>query len=286
MANMRALRSRIKSIQSTGQLTKSMKTVSVSKLRRTQGAMQALIPFSEACRDMLAQVAAGGAADNAFLTPREDSGRTCYVLFVGNRGLCGAYNTQLLHHMKKLYEDGGGTGFLVVCGRWGRETIAGTGIPVRKTFDMLSDTPDSSAAAEVTEYLKKLYLDGEADRIVLVYEGFKNILVQLPRSQVLLPVSRPESSGVTADYIFEPDRGSLIDSLTELYISNSVFAVMLEARTGEHASRMTAMTAASDNTDELVQKLSLELNRARQTAITTELSEVAGGAAAMDNYRK
>lgn len=286
MANMRAIRSRIKSIQSTGQLTKSMKTVSVSKLRRTQNAMLALRPFSDACRDMLSAVSSGCVPDNEFLRPREDTGRVCYVLFVGNRGLCGVYNSQLLHYAQELAESNGDGSFFVVCGRWGRETIASSGVPVRMTFDTLSDTPSSKDAAIVTEYLKKLYLDGEADRIELVYEGYKNILVQEPKETVLLPVSSPDSSAGLNDYIFEPNRNSLIDSLTELYITNTVFSVMLEARTGEHASRMTAMSAASDNTDELVAKLSLELNRARQAAITTELLEVAGGAAAMDDFRR
>ena len=283
---MRAIRSRIKSIQSTGQLTKSMKTVSVSKLRRTQNAMQALRPFSDACRDMLCAVSAECASDNDFLRPRENTGRVCYVLFVGNRGLCGVYNTQLLHYAHKLAEDNGEKSFFVVCGRWGREAIASTGVPVRETFDALSDTPDSKDAEVLTEYLKKLYLDGEADRIELVYEGYKNILIQEPKTTVLLPVSSPEDNGAYTDYIFEPDRASLVNSLTELYIANTVFSAMLEARTGEHASRMTAMSAASDNTDELVEKLSLELNRARQAAITTELTEVAGGAAAMDDFRR
>lgn len=250
MANMRAIRTRIKSVESTRQITKSMKMVAASKLRRTQDSMAALRPFAETSRRMLAHVAAtASGAECPLLVPHEGE-RICYVLFVGNRGLCGMYNSALVKYLEELAK--GKDCFLVVSGRWGREVIAASGIPVKKTFDAASDTPDSAEARELAGYLRELYLGGEAD----------------------------ETAG---DYIFEPDAEELLDRLAQLYLDSTMLSVLLEAKTGEHTARMTAMTSATDNTDELLDELRLRLNHARQSAITTEISEIAGGAAALNN---
>ena len=246
MANMRAIRTRIKSVESTRQITKSMKMVAASKLRRTQDSMAALRPFAETSRRMLAHVAASASgAECPLLVPHEGE-RICYVLFVGNRGLCGMYNSALVKYLEELAK--GKDCFLVVSGRWGREVIAASGIPVKKTFDAASDTPDSAEARELAGYLRELYLGGEADKVVLVYEHYKSALAQVP---------------------------------VNMYLDSTMLSVLLEAKTGEHTARMTAMTSATDNTDELLDELRLRLNHARQSAITTEISEIAGGAAAL-----
>lgn len=282
MANMRALRTRIKSAQSTGKITKSMKMVSAAKLRKTQSAMQSLRPYAEKSGEILSRLVAGTDCGSPFLTAREVK-KTCYVLFVGNRGLCGVYNTAMVKYFRQLKEEEGGESTAVIVGRWGRDMFR-TGLgSIEKTFEEVSDTPDSAQAIEIAEYLKQLYLSGKADRIVLVYSAYKSALSQVPTSRVLLPVEPAQSSGGLADYIFEPDRESLINSILELYINNTVFSALLEAKTGEHASRMSAMTAATDNTEELIADLSLKLNHARQAAITTEITEIVGGAAALNS---
>ena len=281
MANMRAIRTRIKSVESTRQITKSMKMVAASKLRRTQDSMAALRPFAETSRRMLAHVAAtASGAECPLLVPHEGE-RICYVLFVGNRGLCGMYNSALVKYLEELAK--GKDCFLVVSGRWDREVIAASGIPVKKTFDAASDTPDSAEARELAGYLRELYLGGEADEVVLVYEHYKSALAQVPVNMQLLPVVAGEAEGSAGDYIFEPDAAELLDRLAQLYLDSTMLSVLLEAKTGEHTARMTAMTSATDNTDELLDELRLRLNHARQSAITTEISEIAGGAAALKN---
>lgn len=281
MANMRAIRTRIKSVESTRQITKSMKMVAASKLRRTQDSMAALRPFAETSRRMLAHVAAtASGAECPLLVPHEGE-RICYVLFVGNRGLCGMYNSALVKYLEELAK--GKDCFLVVSGHWGREVIAASGIPVKKTFDAASDTPDSAEARELAGYLRELYLGGEADKVVLVYEHYKSALAQVPVNMQLLPVVAGEAEGSAGDYIFEPDAEELLDRLAQLYLDSTMLSVLLEAKTGEHTARMTAMTSATDNTDELLDELRLRLNHARQSAITTEISEIAGGAAALNN---
>ena len=280
MANLRAIRSRIKSVQNTQQITKSMKMVAAAKLRRTQTAFSALRSFADKSGEILSQVGAG-ASENPYLNAHAQRDRVCYVLIVGNRGLCGTYNTALLRYLEDRQKKDGREAFLVVAGRWGKDMIPTVGIPIRRSFE-ISDTPSSAEARELTDYLRQLYRGGEADEIVLVFEQFKSVLSQTPGCKTLLPLTPPEGGVIdSSNMIFEPDRDSLLDALVEMYLDNSVHAALLEARTGEHAARMTAMTAASDNTEELIGELTLELNHARQAAITTEISEIVGGAAAL-----
>ena len=284
MANLRAIRSRIKSVQNTQQITKSMKMVAAAKLRRTQTAFSALRSFADKSGEILSQVGAG-ASENPYLNAHAQRDRVCYVLIVGNRGLCGTYNTALLRYLEDRQKKDGREAFLVVAGRWGKDMIPTAGIPIRRSFE-ISDTPSSAEARELTDYLRQLYRGGEADEIVLVFEQFKSVLSQTPGCKTLLPLTPPEGGVIdSSNMIFEPDRDSLLDALVEMYLDNSVHAALLEARTGEHSARMTAMTSASDNTEELIGELTLQLNHARQAAITTEISEIAGGAEAMRKNR-
>ena len=282
MANLRAIRSRIKSVQNTQQITKSMKMVAAAKLRRTQTAFSALRSFADKSGEILSQVGAG-ASENPYLDAHAQRDRVCYVLIVGNRGLCGTYNTALLRYLEDRQKKDGREAFLVVAGRWGKDMIPTVGIPIRRSFE-ISDTPSSAEARELTDYLRQLYRGGEADEIVLVFEQFKSVLSQTPGCKTLLPLTPPEGGVIdSSNMIFEPDRDSLLDALVEMYLDNSVHAALLEARTGEHSARMTAMTSASDNTEELIGELTLELNHARQAAITTEISEIVGGASALSS---
>ena len=282
MANLRAIRSRIKSVQNTQQITKSMKMVAAAKLRRTQTAFSALRSFADKSGEILSQVGVG-ASENPYLNAHAQRDRVCYVLIVGNRGLCGTYNTALLRYLEDRQKKDGREAFLVVAGRWGKDMIPTVGIPIRRSFE-ISDTPSSAEARELTDYLRQLYRGGEADEIVLVFEQFKSVLSQTPGCKTLLPLTPPEGGVIdSSNMIFEPDRDALLDALVEMYLDNSVHAALLEARTGEHSARMTAMTSASDNTEELIGELTLELNHARQAAITTEISEIVGGASALSS---
>lgn len=284
MANVRAIRTHIKSVESTRKITKSMKMVSAAKLKRTQQAMNALRPYAAAAQEMLARVCAEPAAkDNAFLKKREAK-RVLYVLFVGNRGLCGVYNTALLKYLGALAEREERDFSVLVCGRWGRDLLAASALPITETLDTLSDTPTREEAEELAEKLKALYLSGEADEIVLVYERYFSALRQEPETLRLLPLEpTPAKDG---KLILEPDGKTLADGLVRLNILCTVWSVLLEARTGEHSARMTAMTAATDNTEQLLETLNLELNHARQSAITKEITEIVGGANALKDSKE
>ena len=287
MANMRAIRSRIKSVQNTQQITKTMKMVAAANLRRTQTGMSAMRTFAEQTQQLMDALLAGGAQyPNPLLERREDVKNVCYVLFVGNRGLCGMYNHANVRFLQQLCRKESRPCSVVVYGRWGRDVIAQSGLNVIETFQEVSDTPTMNDALQLADYLKSMYLTGKADEIHLVYQHFKSVLSQNPTDLQLLPAA-PEAKGESPhEYIFEPDEATILENVLQLYVNNTVYSVLLEAKTGEHAARMTAMSTATDSTRELIAALQLHLNRARQAAITTEISEIVGGANALKKNKK
>lgn len=289
MAAMREIRGRIKNADNMWKITKAMKMVSVSKLRKVQTAMEGMRPFTQKSQEIIsALLDSEGGYSSPLIDGRAPIKSVCYVLLVGNRGLCGAFNNNLLHYMQSLVGSEALPYSVIVCGRWGRDIIKNSGLHVDCTFEDIDDTPGSGQGVKLAEYIKSMYLRGDADRVVIVYPKFINALIQIPRSFQLLP-KQPELRGGERfnrdEYIFEPERGIILENAIQLYINSSVYSALLEAKAGEHASRMRAMSAASDNTKELITELRQELNQARQAAITTEISEIVGGASSLRKAR-
>lgn len=284
MPNIYAIKARIKSVESTRQVTKSMKMVSTAKLRRTQYTMNRVRPFAEHCRRILECLCTGELdTKQELMQPHPEIKRVCYVLIVGNRGLCGSYNSDILRYMKGLASREEKDFFTVVCGRWGEDIIAQEGLKVERRFPDLSDTPERGESGRIVDYLKELYRSGRADKIVLVYQKHRGMGQEAVNEQ-LLPVE-PVKGVKGKDYLFEPDRESLLARVSDLYVDNVVYEALLEARTGEHFARMTAMTTATDNTDEMIRELTQEMNTQRQAQITTQISEVIGGANALSQNK-
>ena len=287
MANMRAIRTRIKSVQNTQQITKTMKMVAAANLRRTQTGMSGMRAFAEKTQALLdTLLAAGETFDTPLLTPHGAVNKVCYVLFVGNRGLCGTYNHALLRFLQKQLEQETREASVLVFGRWGRDLMKQMELPIVKTYQEVSDTPTMEQALVLAEELKRMYLSGEADEVHLVYQHFRSMLAQEPYDLQLLPAVPHAQEEAAQEYLFEPDRASIMENVVQLYVNNTVYSTMLEAKVGEHASRMTAMSAATDSTAELIGTLQLHLNRARQAAITPEISEIVGGANALKLSKK
>ena len=285
MANVRAIRTHIKSVESTRKITRSMKMVAAAKLKRTQQAMNALRPYAAAAEEMLSRLGSDASVRRNPFWERREIKKVCYVLFLGNRGLCGVYNTALLKYMEGLAEKETRDFCVLVCGRWGRDLLAASEIPILETIDTIPDAPGSEEAEALTEKLRALYLSGEADEIVLVYEKYCTALRQEPEKKRLIPVELPRTE-TDRRYILEPDAEVLTEQLVGMYLLGTVYAVLMEAKTGEHMARMTAMTAATDNTEQLLDKLRLELNHARQSAITKEITEIVGGANALKEGKR
>lgn len=281
MASIYAIKARIKGVESTGKITKTMKLVSTAKLHQTQLQLSRLEGFAEKCRQSLGLVLSDIEGDECpLLKPREIK-KVCYVLFVGNRGLCGAYNWDVLRYLRSLLEQEKNEFFTVICGRWSGEHREDKSLNVVRCFDNIEDVPSQARIQELSGYIQQLYLDEKADKIVLVYQC-RESMGQRPETFQLLPLDKEEAES-GRDCIFEPDKLSLVNTLSRMYVDNSLAKVLLEAKVSEHFARMTAMTNAIDNADELLHELNLTLNRTRQAKITTEISEVVGGANALRN---
>lgn len=281
MANIYALRSRIKSVESTRKVTKTMKLVSTSKMHQVQSQLARLDHFAHQCREALSMVASAlDGEDMPLMKPRPVK-TVCYVLFVGNRGLCGSYNADVLRFLEELLKKERAEYFTLICGRWGGDRIDAERLHLRGCFDQIGDVPRQEQAKQINDCLEDLFLSGKADKVVLVHQS-RNGMGQLPQAFQLLPLVQQEhESG--GDCLFEPDKESLVETLCRMYVENDLNRVLLEAKVSEHFARMTAMTNATDNADELLRQLELRLNRTRQAKITTEISEVVGGANALRN---
>ena len=281
MASIYAIKARIKGVESTGKITKTMKLVSTAKLHQTQLQLSRMEDFADKCRQSLGLVLSDIEGDECPLLKAREINKVCYVLFVGNRGLCGAYNWDVLRFLRSLLEKETGEFCTVICGRWSGEHREDKSLNVLRCFDDIEDVPSQDKVRELSEFIQQLYVDGEADKIVLVYQR-RESMGQKPESYQLLPLEKEEAQA-GGDCIFEPDKLSLVNTLSRMYVDNSLAKVLLEAKVSEHFARMTAMTNAIDNADELLHELSLTLNRTRQAKITTEISEVVGGANALRN---
>ena len=186
MPNIYAIKARIKSVESTRQVTKSMKMVSTAKLRRTQYTMNRVRPFAEHCRRILECLCTGELdTKQELMQPHPEIKRVCYVLIVGNRGLCGSYNSDILRYMKGLANREEKDFFTVVCGRWGEDLIAQEGLKVERRFPDLSDTPERGESGRIADYLKELYRSGRADKIVLVYQKHRGMGQEAVNEQLL-----------------------------------------------------------------------------------------------------
>lgn len=277
MAGIREIRSRIKSVESTGKVLKSMRMVSASKLRKTQTVMNSFKRYYSEFDKVLASVLSSQPTfDNSFVSSSPGN-KPLYILLTGNRGLCGIYNSNLLQYFGHLVDKEKRDYSIILCGKWICDVFPEDAVNVAKRVPAVPDIPDYAFAASFAEKFKELYLNGEYDEVILVYQRYKSALSQVPASRKLLPISFESTYKSEDDIIFEPDKDSLINRLIDAYITNTAFSLLLEAKSGEHVSRMSAMTSASDNTDELLADLNLKLNHARQAAITTEISEIVGG---------
>lgn len=293
MANMRDIRRRIKSVASTQKITKAMKMVSAAKLRKTQTTLVAVRPYSDKIQEVMDHLLAGGEDyDTPFLKPRDEVKNILYIVIAGDRGLCGGYNINLLRFAEERLNavpEGKNGEMLLIGNKTNEHFRTRPQYNIMDVFTNIGDAPNVSQGKALSDYVIKKYLDGEVDEVHVVYSRFVSVLTQVPDCQQVLPIQRAETAeaetaGVQAetDYIFEPGGKEILDVILPKYVDSSIYRLLLEAKAGEHGARMTAMDSATDNASELIDKLTLSLNRARQAQITTEITEIVGGAAALE----
>jgi F-type H+-transporting ATPase subunit gamma len=290
---LKEVRERIKSVNSTQQITKAMKMVSAAKLRRAQQAIQQMRPYANRLNKILKNVIAnvGSDIESPFAVPR-DLESVVIVVITSNRGLCGAFNTNIIKQATSKIDNeyasylNEGKLKIVCIGKKGYEALRrkyGIHHINNNYVDLFSDLSFENIS-KVSSYLMEIYANGEADRIDICYSQFRNAAVHIPQAIQYLPVKiDDEKAGqsATADYIFEPDKVSLLEELIPNILHISFMKSILDTHAGEHGARMTAMDNATTNAEELMKDLKINYNKARQEAITKELSEIVGGAAAL-----
>ncbi len=283
---------RIRSVNNTRQITKAMEMVDAAKLRRAQEKAEASRPYTGKLQEVLARLVAMSVdAKHPLLEKHDPIKRVTYVVVTADRGLCGGFNTNIIRQANQaISEDERPVeAGVVAVGRKGRDFYRKRGYNLQGDFINLGDKLDYSQAREIGQFIAQLYEEGAADEVYLVYAHFINAMRQVPTVQKVLPVETPEEiraeaeefAKYTPDYIYEPNVDEILVSLLPRYLMSQVYHAMLESKASEHGARMTAMGSATENASELIDKLTLEMNKARQASITNEILEISGGAEAL-----
>lgn len=288
MANLKEIRNRIASVGSTMQITSAMKMVSAAKLKKAQDAITAMRPYSSKLTELLQQLSATleGDAGSVYATQREVE-KVLLVPITSNRGLCGGFNANIikasLRAVKETYADQQVDFFTI--GKKGDDIISKSNTVI-ENHNEIFDALTFDNVAVLAEKLISLYAEGTYDKIVLVYNHFKNAATQIVMHEQFLPIVQEnkevEADAVPLDYIFEPSKKEIVETLIPKSLKTQLFKALRDSFASEHGARMTAMHKATDNATELRNQLKLTYNKARQAAITGEILEIVGGAEALN----
>lgn len=285
MANLKEIRNRISSVSSTMQITSAMKMVSAAKLKKAQDAITAMRPYSEKLTQLLQDLSASLEGDVAGKFSEERAVNNVLVVAItSNRGLCGAFNANVLKEAVQLVQNkyaGKKVDFLTI-GKKGNDILSKSNTVVQNDSSVFDNLTYENVAV-IAEYLMQLFVDGKYDRIEVVYNQFKNAATQVVMTEQFLPiVSQQSESSTTTDYIFEPSKEEIILELIPRMLKTQLYKSVRDSFAAEHGARMTAMHKATDNATDLRNQLKLTYNKARQAAITNEILEIVGGAEALN----
>jgi F-type H+-transporting ATPase subunit gamma len=293
-AKLRIIRRRIRSVQSTMKITRAMELIAASRILRAQQRVEAARPYAEQLTKAMEDVARQtGALVHPLLEERPNPQKVAVLLVTSDRGLCGAYNSNVLRRAERLIGRLRGEGVepvLYVVGRKGVSYFRFRRVPVEQSWTGFSELPGYSQAEEIGERLIGAFAEGQVDAVHAAYTDFRSAFTLRPVDNRFLPIAPEEVSGEagepSAEYIFEPEPAEILDGLLPRYVTAKIFHAMMESAASEHAARRRAMKAATDNAEDLIRRLTRVANQARQAEITTELMEVVGGAEALRQVRE
>lgn len=294
MATAREVRLRIKSVNNISQVTRALQTISASRVRKAQQAVMATRPYAAQAWSVLQHLSR--VSDREFLHPllahHAEVEKVLVILITGDRGLAGAYNSNVLRFTLQHFDQFEISLSYVVIGRKGRDVIARLGKHIKAEFSDMPAEPSFADVSAIGALAVEEYLEGRADQVLLVYTDYINLLRQQPTVKLLLPLeidtgeervqdfeeAQPE---VVPDYIYEPGQTEIIEQIVPRFTALQLYQAMLESLASEHAARMVAMQYATENAKELASALTLEYNKARQLAITSDILDIVGGAEAL-----
>ncbi|HEY0612198.1 MAG TPA: ATP synthase F1 subunit gamma [Chitinophaga sp.] len=289
---LKEVRNRIKSVQSSQQITKAMKMVSAAKLRRAQDAILLMRPYALKLQEMLQNIVSNTEGDiEMALAAERQVEKVLIVVITSDRGLCGAYNSNLIKLAKQLIREkyseqyAKGQVDVMPIGKKGYEHFLKNGYKINDQYWHLFAELNFDHVKQAAAVALNGFINGTYDAVEIVYSQFRNAATQVFTAEQFLPIAKVESKEgqqkIKADYIFEPEKEALIAEMMPKILNTQFFKAILDAHASEHGARMTAMDKASENANELLRSLKLSYNRARQAAITTELTEIVSGAAAL-----
>ncbi len=294
MATVQDIKRRLRSVRNTRKITKAMELVAAAKLRRAEARIEALRPYAERMRELMIGTArATPARGFPLLEGREGEGAVAIVPLTGDRGLAGAFNAQIVRRALQLEREVRGAGSDVrwaVAGKKGRSTLRFRRYDIEQAWVDFTDRPTYADAVAISHKLAELFTEREVDRVVIVYNHYVSPLTQTVSVEDILPIPRTlleeeEKSAyeiaLEGDFIYEPEPEEILARLLPTYLETTVYRALLESAASEHGARMTAMRNASKNAGELIESLTLDMNRARQSEITQEILEVVAGADAL-----
>ncbi|MBI2528596.1 MAG: ATP synthase F1 subunit gamma [Candidatus Rokubacteria bacterium] len=285
MATLRDIQRRIRSVQSTQKITRAMKLVAASKLRRAQERLIEARPYAHKMRELLGSLVARAGEEAHPLLARRATGRRRLVIVTADKGLCGAFNSNVLRASLQFLREAGEVDVtLVVVGKKSRDFYRRRRWAVKSEMLGFFDRLAFSHARELADGLMQGYLAEEVDEVHLIYNEFRSVAVQRVRRGQLLPIQADGAGagdGAPADYIYEPSAEAILASLLPRHVTTQVYRALMESVAGEHGARMTAMEAATKNAKEMIGVLTIQYNKARQERITKELLDIVGGAEAL-----
>jgi F-type H+-transporting ATPase subunit gamma len=287
MANLKEIRTRIYSVESTMQITSAMKMVSAAKLKRAQNMIIQLRPYANKLTEMLINLSSSlNHSDGGKFLQEREINNVLFVTITSNRGLCGGFNANIIKSITALIRNSykNCESSILSIGKKSSEYFSKNGYNVVGTYDNLYNEITFDAVSKIAENIMNDFTERKIDKVFLVYNQFKNAATQIIVNENYLPVDfRENKTGKIDDYIFEPSKNKIIKELIPKSLKNQLYKAILDSHAAEHGARMTAMHKATDNASELKDDLKLHYNKARQAAITSEILEIVGGAEAINN---
>ncbi len=286
MANLRDMKKRITSVKSTKQITRTMEMVATAKIRKASERVVAATPYSEAMLEMLGNLAGtAGEASHPLLEAHPEKKHALFVVVSSDRGLAGAFNTQVLRAAEKqahAYAAQGIETSYILCGKKAIGYFGYRGVSAEMKFAGLSADPTFEEASRIASYVRDKYASGQVDEVLVYYNHMRNAADQDLRCEQLLPVdvSNVSNDAPATEFVFEPDEATVLGKLLPAYVETMVYHALIDSAAGEQGARRKAMKSATDNATEIINTLQRQYNRARQGAITTEITEIVAGAAA------
>jgi F-type H+-transporting ATPase subunit gamma len=285
MAKGRELKGRIKSVENTRKITRTMEMVATSKMKRAQDRVSAARPYAQALRDVIASLYSPELAERfPLLRQPSQTKRAAVILLTGNRGLAGAFNANLIKEARATIARLEGEGVAVdlhAIGKKGLGYFRYVGRTIASSRTDIGDRPTADNAAEIVNDLTTAFARGEIDAVYVIYPNFKSVLSAPPAAVQVLPVQPPAAGAKQRDYILAPDAQTILGELLPLYVRNSIYRALVEMTAAFYAAQRTAMKNATDNASDMLKILGRTYNRARQATITQEIAEIVGGAAAL-----